>query len=501
MSQIKFGQRMIGDLAVHLPLLILLAIGADACKHKAASSSDPMDAVGEEASSVTVKPQDDASRTATNIFQLTESFNGDTLSLPDLIRLANAQKRTDLIETYLNEFQKMTGIKVEIPDLSSRLSDPDKFTDLLQMDFATLDKIRKLVVAGLAKIESPITHTYLLPNNFEWSAISGVQTPAASAFKELGSNGVILRGYPDNPALTAEAKRQNSVLGEVIERLATNEGLADADKFHFIYQGQTFTDLPTLLNQLTAKGYAISAEIDHYVANFMGLWAKKPDGTILPVAAPMFVRTSIHDSNGIEAVLPALHSEIMFQITPPAADANALRGTFSYYQGTGKTGFYCKGCSKNERWVGGHTSYRFSPSEAQHALILAGRLVSVIRAVAVQNHLAIDGYGATGVCNDSVAVVQKAVTGQANSYQLLINVDLLLPEIQTRLQAASGRPDGAADAADYTSLTTAVSAIASDVTLPPDAKQRAMLSLPWAGGDIPFVSSIGAQAILSGLKQ
>mgnify|MGYP000582460512 CR=1 FL=1 len=54
---------------------------------------------------------------------------------------------------------------------------------------------------------------------------------------------------------------------------------------------------------------------------------------------------------------------------------------------------------------------------------LAGAFTDVVEDAAKRLNLYADGYGITGVCNDSVAVVQQAVTGNASQYPLLMNDD------------------------------------------------------------------------------
>ena len=353
-------------------------------------------------------------------------------------------------------------------------------------------------MAHLAAHSQPVVHSYFLPQSFDWDHVGQVTVPPTSADMQQVVKGVY-RGWPVNQDLPEEARRASTILSEVVERLAVNDQLAASEKFTFTYQHQSFSDLRAFISNLSANGHDIAAEVHHFVANFAGLNVMGTDGIQHGVAAPWFVRTGFMDKNGLEAVLPALHSEIWFQIKPKdSSKGNQINSTFVFYQGVGKTGFYCEDCSRRDAWVGKHSSYPFTADGAPQALILAGKLTSVIRTVALNEHLAMDGYGATGVCNDSVGVIQYAVAHQVNSYPLLMLADILVPEIDKRIAMAQNSAD---QANDYLSLKMAVAAIPHDTTRLDDGWQRALLSMPWEPGAEPFFSSVSARAILTGFSK
>jgi len=119
-------------------------------------------------------------------------------------------------------------------------------------------------------------------------------------------------------------------------------------------------------------------------------------------------------------------------------------------------------------------------------------LGSVIRGAAKAHDLQKAGYGITGVCNDSVAIIEHALFGQATAYPLLMRDEVVLAELGQARQAG-----GALDAA-YAALATSIAAVPSDTEPQPSAAQRALASLPWQPGQEPFASTVEARRILTG---
>ena len=126
-------------------------------------------------------------------------------------------------------------------------------------------------------------------------------------------------------------------------------------------------------------------------------------------------------------------------------------------------------------------------------LSVAGAFTDVVEDAAKRLDLYADGYGITGVCNDSVAVVQQAVTGNATQYPLLMNDDVLLGELKKRLSDGDRTGD-----ATYRSLKKAIGDLPSDTKPNPSAQRRALQSLPWEAGKEPLQSTVDARRILGG---
>ena len=130
--------------------------------------------------------------------------------------------------------------------------------------------------------------------------------------------------------------------------------------------------------------------------------------------------------------------------------------------------------------------------KALEAVKLAGVFTDVVQQSARKLDLYADGYGITGVCNDSVAVVQQAVTGRADAYPLLMKDEVLYGALKERLGDANK-----ADDPTYREIRRAMKDLPSDVHANSSSRRRALASLPWAAGKEPFVSSEEARRILS----
>jgi hypothetical protein len=138
------------------------------------------------------------------------------------------------------------------------------------------------------------------------------------------------------------------------------------------------------------------------------------------------------------------------------------------------------------------TTATLSGDQASKALSLAGTYTDLINTTAKKANLYADGYGVTGVCNDSVAVIEQAVTGHATQYPLLMKDSVLMGTIKQHLTDADHSDD-----ANYRDLKAAIIALPSDTSVNGSTKRRALASMPWAAGFEPFASSEDARRILS----
>jgi hypothetical protein len=96
------------------------------------------------------------------------------------------------------------------------------------------------------------------------------------------------------------------------------------------------------------------------------------------------------------------------------------------------------------------------------------------------------------VCNDSVAIIQQAMTGSVTGYPLFMRDDVLLPEIALRMKDKNHKDDAALQ-----TLTAAIKAVPNDDVANGSQKARALASIPWTPGNEPFTSVQDARTILS----
>jgi hypothetical protein len=213
----------------------------------------------------------------------------------------------------------------------------------------------------------------------------------------------------------------------------------------------------------------------------------------LDVPAPLMVKTGVKDALGKEAVVPAVHSEMVVSLkSGPNTRGPKFDADVKFFQGVSGTGFFPCNTTANPAWCGHVTQARLSGAKALEAITVAGAFTDVVNTTAKEKNLFADGYGITGVCNDSVAVVQQAVTGRADAYPLLMKDGVLYGALKERLHDANKADDPA-----YQAIKKAMAELPSDVQHNPSQKRRALASLPWAAGLEPFASSEEARKILS----
>jgi hypothetical protein len=196
---------------------------------------------------------------------------------------------------------------------------------------------------------------------------------------------------------------------------------------------------------------------------------------------------------GKEAVVPASHSEMVVTIrSGPNSPDPKLDSQVKYYQGINSTGFFPANTTANPTWCGKVSHGTLTGADATRAVSLAADFTDVVHTSAQALGLYADGYGVTGVCNDSVAVIEQAMTGTAHEYPLLMNDSTLMGEVQKRIA------NDPRDSTDFQALKQAIVTLPSDATPNATAGSRALSSLPWAKGDEPFTSTVDARRILGG---
>jgi hypothetical protein len=302
----------------------------------------------------------------------------------------------------------------------------------------------------------------------------------------------------DLPSATSDAKvKQNCVLAEIFQRLASNVSAADGQKFEVTYGGTSFTNFSDFTAALRKDGYEVNVRFDSRVANFSNLKTVVPNTNppkFVDVPAPLMIKTGVKDASGKEALVPAVHSEMVIHLKAgPTTKGPKFEADVKFYQGVSATGFFPANVHAEPSWCGRVTTAQVSDDQALKAIELAGAFTELVNTVAKEKNLYAAGYGITGVCNDSVAVVQQALTGKATQYPLLMKDSVLMSEIDKRLSDADKTDD-----ATFTALRNAIKDLPSDTRHTPSAKARALASLPWAEGKEPFQSAVDARRILSG---
>lgn len=420
-----------------------------------------------------------------------------TIALPQVLQgLANSPQGGAATQKLLEQFQQQTGIALSPTVIAAVKANPAALTKALEVTPEQMSggvgALNQAYRAG--KVKNPEPRKDMLPQKFDLATMDSVDWPRPpSTLKEVAPG--LFTGDVANTSSDAKVK-QSCVMSEVFQRLARNPTAAADAKFEVAFNGKSYTRTEDFVGALQKAGYDVSVRFDSRVANFAALKAGVPGSNppqLVDVAAPLMIKTGIKDVSGKEAVVPAAHSEMLISISSgPNAQGPKLDATTRFYQGVSGTGFF-PDVHASPEWLGGVSSPSLGGKDALKAITVAGAFTDVVEDAAKRLNLYADGYGITGVCNDSVAVVQQAVTGSASQYPLLMNDDVLLGELKKRLSDGDRTGD-----ATYRDLKRAIGELPSDTKPNPSAQRRALSSLPWAGGKEPFQSTVDARRVLGG---
>lgn len=458
----------------------------------------PANVIGSGVDAVTARLSGALSRPGPGLLDLTPGVVPDAVSLSTVLKgMAGTPNAKQAVQGVVAELEAKLGVKVPPALVAAAIANPDRLVDILALSPADMKKGFDAMHAAHASRQSSGAPPSAgkprhLPQRvrLEDALQMAIARPKGD-LKELAPGlfrGDVPSSLPDDQA------RRNMVLAEVFDRLGENATAPPAERFTLTFAGHTLTTLPAFLKVLVDAGYTVEGEVAHRIADFAALKVKDAQGTILDVPAAVMVRTGYQDANGEEAVLPSVHSEVVFKIRGgPQARGPNLDADLKWYQGVPNTGFFACDLMRKSTWTGTVVTDKLDQPQALRAAVLAATLSDVINDVARAAGLAMNGYGVTGVCNDSVAVVQQAVTGHITGYPLFMRDAVLDPEIERRLRDSNRRDD-----ATLRELKAAMALAPSDETSSTTAAARALASIPWAAGKEPFASTARARAILAG---
>lgn len=396
----------------------------------------------------------------------------------------------------LDQFKGKTGIEVPLEMRAAVLSNPAALTKALEVTPGQLSAgivgLNAAYQSGKIKKGEPAHQ--LLPQHFDLGKLDDVDAPRPkSEMKELAP-GLFQGDLPS--ALSDQQIKRNRVLAEVFGRLSNNTALPEGEKFSVTHNGRQFTKLDDFAKALQADGYEVNVSFEQRIANFSNLKTTVPGSNppkYLDVPAPLMIKTGLKDALGKEAVVPAVHSEMIISIKGgPNARGPKFDADLKFYQGVSGTGFFPCHLNADPAWCGKSKQGEVTGAKALEAISVAGAFTDLVNTTAKEKNLYADGYGITGVCNDSVAVVQQAVTGHADAYPLLMKDEVLYGALKERLSDANK-----ADDPSFRAIRKAMRELPSDVQHNESQKRRALASLPWAAGREPFASSEEARKILS----
>jgi hypothetical protein len=435
-----------------------------------------------------------------SLFELRPGVQQDAVSLPTILQQLVGSPQVDaFVQGLATEIKQKLGVDVAPAMIAAARANPERVVDMLAFSpnqmragFNALHTHHQLTTPAPTSTQPTHSKSRQLPQRFDTADLDTVAiTRSAGDLKQLAPG--LWRGDVPNASMSDAAAKQNIVLAEIVDRLADNAGRPPKERFVVEHQGGRYTSLPHFIEALMGDGYTVEAKITHRVADFVGLKTRAPDGTIIDVPVAAMVKTGVKDARGREAVLPGVHSEVVFSIRAGTHSSDPkLEGDIKWYQGVPNTGFFPCDTMRKSSWTGTTTAATIPAQDGLKAITLAGILADVIQDVSHKEGLAMAGYGVTGVCNDSVAILQQAMTGQVTGYPLFMRDAVLLKEIDLRLKDSNRTDDSA-----LKTLKAAIAAVPSDDVPNTTSTARALSSIPWPAGQAPFFSTEAAREILT----
>jgi hypothetical protein len=277
---------------------------------------------------------------------------------------------------------------------------------------------------------------------------------------DLGAG--VLRGDGPNAEL-APLHPESQRLADLLNRLSLNavDGYAPVS---VTISGHAAKTPEQLVQALAASGHSVAVRDARYFANFGHFHYQGQD-----VMMPFWVSAQILVPGTKRPLLvPVSHAEYEWEVRGPRINANV-----SWYFGIdGKAEFRTMD-TLDQSWVMGRQAHEYRGADAAEVTRLAGKMVvAYVHQHWARPELPFGGYYALGVCQDSVAAIEKKMTGKTTLFPNTADVALF---------------DDARDA----EVNELIAAIPKDRNGRPPEPERIFGSLPVAEAELAAVSIPG----------
>jgi hypothetical protein len=238
------------------------------------------------------------------------------------------------------------------------------------------------------------------------STLAGFATERA--ITEIGAG--VTRGDGPNPAL-APLHAESERLAYVLNRLSLN-GLGDTAtataKISGEKGGHSATTPQALISALAETGHTVVVSDARYFANFGHFHFNGQE-----VMMPFWIDSQIRVPGTRRSLLvPVSHAEYQWHIRGPKINADV-----SFYFGIdGKAQFRTMD-TLDQAWVLGRHAHEYRDADALEVTRLVGLIVVAYAHQHIRRpDLPFGGYFTLGVCQDSVAAIEKKMTGRATLF-------------------------------------------------------------------------------------
>lgn len=490
-----------------VPLLLCLLIVGAFCSSAIDKEQERLERIREKVSSL-VDPLREAEEALAARFIAPESGSDDNKSLFSLIpgRYPKAVSLPEFLESLptlpggpealqivIELIQSKTGINIPEDTLKLILSD----SSLLLNYFKGSPRLLHQLWAGLNYVMPPSNQTaFRVPSGFnfpdELTTFAFNVTPYLPSISPLTPNSSVWFGFFMPETTTLEQAKINFLTSFILNQLSDNHHLKPTDPNWFVVKvkGQSYSRIDTFFNALLADNQAsLNTYLTKRIAAFYGLYMQDKQGNLLEVADPVMIQTGLFDPTGKnEVVLPAIHSEYVIEFGAGNFNFNVV-----WYEGDDGIGFFPGNMWLLESWVGTLNGPNITGSQGVNAILYMSALRDILIQTAVKNELWDDGYGVSGVCDDSCGIIEMVTTGSSTEYPNLMDKSFVVPEILYRVRQRDDL------SYLYYDLLKIVNNMPVDWrgTKDPTARSRAAGTIVWPVGAEPFQCVIDARAILN----
>jgi hypothetical protein len=282
---------------------------------------------------------------------------------------------------------------------------------------------------------------------------------------DLGAG--VTRGDDANAEL-APMHAESQRLANVLNRLSLN-GAQRYAPMTVTIEGKAAESPQDLVKALVSTGHSVEVADARYFANFGHFHYKGQD-----VMMPFWVDTQIRIPGTKRPLLvPVSHAEYEWKVRGPKVNADV-----SWYFGIdGKAEFRTMD-TLDQTWVMVRHAHEYRGADAVEVTRLVGKMVvAYMRQHVARPELAFGGYYALGVCQDSIAAIEKKLTGKTTLFPNTADAALF---------------DDARDA----EVNELIAAIPKDRNARPPEPERIFGSLPVSDAELSAVSIPGLGADL-----
>lgn len=300
---------------------------------------------------------------------------------------------------------------------------------------------------------------------------------------------------------------ENRLLAVLLNKLGANYDMTappDREVFSVVLEdGREITKPTELVEALIDMGHTVETCVRSHVTTFgVALSLKEEDESWTSVPLAVFMSNGYTDANGNEAYAYLPHSGLNFEIRGPLLSKGSIQHFIAI---DGLCGWHSNHNAEVPWLEDIDCSPVFTGARAIESVRLAALEAVVLNTVATQNALPFGGYGLTGVCNDSAARIEHAMTGETHVYPLTFNGRFAMFNIRV-CQALKRKLEesGKSMAPEVKALQRLVSTIGqlpSDVnSLPSEAVDQCRRQLYTLPKSLPFALMKRTENIISSIQ-